>query len=119
MSTVRQPLAASAAAQAVQVTRSRRSTSWLGLAAVVLVIVLAFLPYVVFSSTTNLLVNVFILITMASMWNLLAGYAGLVSVGQQAFVGLGAYGILIFAQRGVNPFLSIPLVVIATGLWLV
>ena len=115
MSTVREPLAPSTAAQAVRVTRSRRSTWWLGLAAVVLVVVLAFLPYLVFSSTTNLLVNVFILITMASMWNLLAGYAGLVSVGQQAFVGLGAYGILIFAQRGVNPFLSVPLVVIATG----
>ena len=26
-------------------------------------------------------------------WNLLAGYAGLVSVGQQAFVGLGAYAL--------------------------
>jgi ABC-type branched-subunit amino acid transport system permease subunit len=108
-------LAPSTPAPAVRVTRSRRSTWWLGLAAVALVVVLAFLPYLVFSSTTNLLVNVFILITMASMWNLLAGYAGLVSVGQQAFIGLGAYGILIFAQRGVNPFLSIPLVVIATG----
>ena len=29
------------------------------------------------------------------LWNLLAGYAGLVSVGQQAFVGLGGY--LLFA----------------------
>ena len=28
---------------------------------------------------------------LAQYWNLLAGYAGLVSVGQQAFVGLGAY----------------------------
>ena len=29
------------------------------------------------------------------MWNLLAGYSGLVSVGQQAFVGLGAYGLIV------------------------
>jgi branched-chain amino acid transport system permease protein len=28
---------------------------------------------------------------LAQLWNLLAGYAGLVSVGQQAYVGLGAY----------------------------
>ena len=28
---------------------------------------------------------------LASLWNLLAGYGGLVSVGQQAYVGLGAY----------------------------
>jgi branched-chain amino acid transport system permease protein len=30
-------------------------------------------------------------LALAQLWNLLAGYAGLVSVGQQAFVGLGAY----------------------------
>ncbi len=28
------------------------------------------------------------------MWNALAGYGGLVSVGQQAFIGIGAYGIV-------------------------
>ena len=33
----------------------------------------------------------FIYVIMAAMWNALAGYAGLVSVGQQAFFGLGAY----------------------------
>jgi branched-chain amino acid transport system permease protein len=31
------------------------------------------------------------LLTLALNWNMLAGFAGLVSVGQQAFVGLGAY----------------------------
>ena len=46
--------------------------------------------------------------TMASMWNLLAGYAGLVSVGQQAFVGLGAYFVLILADHGANPFAALP-----------
>jgi branched-chain amino acid transport system permease protein len=37
----------------------------------------------------------FTFIALASLWNLLAGYAGLVSVGQQAFVGFGGY--LLFA----------------------
>ena len=46
--------------------------------------------------------------TMASMWNLLAGYAGLVSVGQQAFIGLGAYFVLILANHGTNPFVALP-----------
>ena len=44
-------------------------------------------------------------------WNLLAGYAGLVSIGQQAYVGLGGY--LLFALTmlaGVPPLWSIPLV---------
>lgn len=31
------------------------------------------------------------LLTLALNWNMLAGFAGLVSVGQQAFIGLGAY----------------------------
>jgi branched-chain amino acid transport system permease protein len=31
------------------------------------------------------------MLALAQCWNLLAGYAGLVSVGQQAFVGIGAY----------------------------
>ena len=46
---------------------------------------------------------------LASLWNLLAGYAGLVSVGQQAFVGLGGYTLYALAIfLGVNPLLTIP-----------
>jgi ABC-type branched-subunit amino acid transport system permease subunit len=70
--------------------------------------VLAYLPYAVYSGTTDTLVNLFILLTLASMWNLLAGYAGLVSVGQQAFIGLGAYIVLFLALHGVSPFVAIP-----------
>jgi branched-chain amino acid transport system permease protein len=92
----------------VRVTRSRRSALLAGIGAVAVVVVLAYLPYIVLSGTTDLLVNVFILMTMASMWNLLAGYAGLVSVGQQAFVGLGAYFVLILANHGANPFAALP-----------
>jgi ABC-type branched-subunit amino acid transport system permease subunit len=52
---------------------------------------------------------------MAAMWNLLAGYAGLVSVGQQAFIGLGAYFVLILAQHGVNPFAALPVAALLCG----
>lgn len=34
-----------------------------------------------------------IFLALALNWNLLAGYAGLISVGQQAFVGIGAYAV--------------------------
>jgi len=97
----------------VRVTRSRRSALLAGIGAVVVVVILAYLPYIVLSGTTDLLVNVFILMTMASMWNLLAGYAGLVSVGQQAFVGLGAYFVLILANHGANPFAALPAATLA------
>jgi branched-chain amino acid transport system permease protein len=113
--TVAEPVAAPAGRRAVRVTRSRRRTAWLALVGVVALAVLGYLPYIVYSGTTNLLVNVFILMTMAIMWNLLAGYAGLVSVGQQAFVGLGAYFVLILAQHGTNPFAALPAAAIGCG----
>ena len=99
----------------VRVTRSRRSSLWAGIGAIVVVVILGYLPYIVLSGTTDLLVNVFILMTMASMWNLLAGYAGLVSVGQQAFIGLGAYFVLILANHGTNPFVALPVAVAGCG----
>jgi ABC-type branched-subunit amino acid transport system permease subunit len=105
--------AATVTAAAARVTRSRRPTGWSSLAALAVVAILGYLPYLVYAGTTDLLVNVFILVTMASMWNLLAGYAGLVSVGQQAYIGLGAYFVLILAQHGVNPFAALPLAALA------
>ena len=42
----------------------------------------------------GLIQDLFFILTMlvlAQFWNLLAGYGGLVSIGQQAFVGMGAY----------------------------
>jgi branched-chain amino acid transport system permease protein len=58
----------------------------------------------------RLLAEIYAYLALASLWNLLAGYAGLVSVGQQAFVGLGAYllfGLAMFA--GVPPLWTIPI----------
>jgi branched-chain amino acid transport system permease protein len=103
------------AAQPVRVTRSRRSTIWAAIGAVVVIAVLAYLPYQVYSGTTSLLVNFFILLILASMWNLLAGYAGLVSVGQQAFIGLGSYFVLIAGLHNINPFLGLPIAALGSG----
>jgi len=44
------------------------------------------------------------LVLMAVMWNALAGYGGLVSVGLQAYIGLGAYATVWFTLQGVNPY---------------
>jgi len=58
----------------------------------------------------QLLSQIYTYVALASLWNLLAGYAGLVSVGQQAYVGLGAY--LLFALAilgGISPLWAIPL----------
>jgi branched-chain amino acid transport system permease protein len=54
------------------------------------------------------LIQLLFLIALAQTWNLLAGYAGLVSVGQQAYVGIGAYALIYLGNTlGVNPFISL------------
>ena len=58
--------------------------------------------------TLRLLAEMFTYIALASLWNLLAGYAGLVSVGQQAFVGLGGYLLFALAMLGgIHPIAAI------------
>jgi branched-chain amino acid transport system permease protein len=101
---------------APRVTRSRRNVWWTGIVALAIVVVFAILPYQVYAGTTAILDQAFIILTLACMWNLLAGYGGLVSVGQQAFFGLGAYVVLIAAMHGVEPFLAVPLAAIGTGI---
>jgi branched-chain amino acid transport system permease protein len=98
-----------------RVTRSQRNVAWTAGVALIIVVVLARFPYMFYSGTTTILVQAFIVLTLASMWNLLAGYAGLVSVGQQAFVGLGAYFVLILALHGISPFAALPVAVIGCG----
>ena len=50
------------------------------------------------------------MLTLAQLWNLLAGYGGLVSVGQQAFVGIGAYAMFAgVILGGWNPVFAIAL----------
>ena len=71
-------------------------------------VVLAAAPYWGGRDTLRLLAEVFTYVALASLWNLLAGYAGLVSVGQQAFVGLGGYLLFALAMlAGVHPLLAI------------
>jgi branched-chain amino acid transport system permease protein len=74
------------------------------------VITLAFAPYWGDRQTLRLLAEMFTFVTLASLWNLLAGYAGLVSVGQQAFVGLGGYLLFALAMSlDVHPIAAIPI----------
>ncbi len=79
-------------------------------AAIVIVAVAASLPLWGSSNLMKTGVTFLTLVALAQMWNLLAGYAGLLSVGQQAFVGIGAYGVWALAEKaGVHPFVAVPL----------
>jgi branched-chain amino acid transport system permease protein len=71
---------------------------------------LILLPVTGNAGLMRMVVEIIALLVLAQMWNLLAGYAGLVSIGQQAYVGLGGYALIVLADDlGVNPFLAVPL----------
>ena len=89
----------------------RRTTHSPGITLVVagaMIGVLTGAPWICPASFVTVLMNFFILVSMATMWNLMAGYAGMVSIGQQAFVGLGGYATLYFALKGMSPYVAIP-----------
>jgi branched-chain amino acid transport system permease protein len=81
------------------------------------VVVLLSVPAWAGRAEMRLLIEVSYYLALAQAWNLLAGYAGLVSVGQQAFVGLGCYGFIIAtAFLQVPPLVAIPLTAFIVGL---
>jgi len=100
------------------VRRATRASRAGAAVAAVAVVALASLPWWGDSSWMRAIVEFACLLTLAQMWNLLAGYGGVVSIGQQAFLGLGGYALFVLADRAqVNPFLCVPLAgVIAAGI---
>jgi branched-chain amino acid transport system permease protein len=92
------------------VTRSTRASRAAGVLALLVIILLAAAPWWGSRADLRLIGEFATYVALASLWNLLAGYAGLVSVGQQAYVGLGGYVLFTCALfLGVNPLMAIPL----------
>jgi branched-chain amino acid transport system permease protein len=76
----------------------------------VIAIICGMLPFVLDVSGINLAIEIVCFITLAQMWNLLAGYAGLMSIGQQLFVGVGGYTLFLTAITFQFPIIAtIPL----------
>jgi len=100
-----------------RVEHSNRS-SRIGVAIVTAAFVLfAAAPWWADRASLRLLAEIYAYVALASLWNLLAGYAGLVSVGQQAYVGLGAYLLFALAMvAGVPPLLAIPIAGLAAAI---
>ncbi|HEX6707469.1 MAG TPA: branched-chain amino acid ABC transporter permease [Albitalea sp.] len=87
------------------------------LVALLLIALAASLPFWGESSWLREFVEIACYFIFAMMWNLLAGYGGMVSIGQQAFFGLGGYTMLMLGNfAGVNPFLAVPLAAAAAAL---
>jgi branched-chain amino acid transport system permease protein len=80
------------------------------LALVTFVALAALAPRLVDDGTLRLLAEMLLAICMAQMWNLLAGYTGLLSLGHQLFIGIGAYALFQGTQRwGVSPYWMLPM----------
>jgi branched-chain amino acid transport system permease protein len=56
----------------------------------------------------DFIITIFFMASMASAWNLVGGYAGLISIGHVAFMGLGAYtSSILFVKLGISPLIGI------------
>jgi branched-chain amino acid transport system permease protein len=73
------------------VTRTSRAAKIAGLLGLLVLIILIAAPWWAGRADMRLMGELFLYLALASLWNLMAGYAGLVSVGQQAYVGFGGY----------------------------
>jgi branched-chain amino acid transport system permease protein len=70
---------------------------------------LAVAPFALSDGSLHLSTEIFVIVVIASMWNLLAGYAGLVSLGNQMYFGAGGYVLFLFANAtGLHPYWGIP-----------
>ena len=91
-----------------------RRLAWVATGAAI--VLAASLPWWGESSWMREFVEIACYLIFAMMWNLLAGYGGMVSIGQQAFFGIGGYAMLALGNlAGVDPFIAVPLGAIAAG----
>jgi branched-chain amino acid transport system permease protein len=98
------------ATHAVTIERTTRASRVGAALGALLLAGLIALPLAREAGLMRMVVELIALLVLAQMWNLLAGYAGLVSIGQQAYIGLGGYALTVLADDlGVNPFLAVPL----------
>jgi branched-chain amino acid transport system permease protein len=99
------------------VTRSSPASRRAAVISVVLFALLLAAPWWGATSTLRLIGEFMVYLALASLWNLLAGYTGLVSVGQQAYVGLGSYVLVALAMfAGFHPLLAVPIAGLAAVL---
>jgi branched-chain amino acid transport system permease protein len=93
-----------------RIERATRASRIAGVLSLVAIAALIAAPWWAGRANMRLLGEVYAFLALASLWNLLAGFTGLVSVGQQAFVGLGGYALFAAAIfYGVPPLLAVVL----------
>ncbi|HEY5390117.1 MAG TPA: branched-chain amino acid ABC transporter permease [Solirubrobacteraceae bacterium] len=80
-----------------------------------LVAAMALVPVALGGNAVQEMTTLLTFVLMAVMWNALAGYGGLVSVGLQAYIGLGAYATVWLTDHSVSPYLSMVVATLFCG----
>lgn len=93
---------------------TRQSRLFAVLIAMVLML-LAAGPFIFSADVTDRLTTLFVYVILAAMWNALAGYAGLVSIGNQVFIGLGGYFLIRLSDAGVSLYPALVLAALLVG----
>ena len=96
-----------------EVIRSTRVSRVFAVFCLVAIVAIVVLPFWGSRASVRLGIEIAYYLALAQLWNLLAGYTGMVSIGQQAYVGLGAYAFFALSMFfGVPPMLAL----VAAGL---
>ena len=97
-----------AESEPVRVERATKASRIFAILAAALLAILFSLPWWGDAGWMRLIAEMAYYLALAQLWNLLAGYAGLVSVGQQAYVGLGGYFLYyLTGEWNVNVYIAI------------
>jgi branched-chain amino acid transport system permease protein len=95
---------------ALRVERSTEESRAFAVALAAGLAALVALPYYAGPGAMRLVAEMAYYLALAQLWNLLAGYAGLVSVGQQAFVGIGGYSLYyLTGELNMHPLVALAL----------
>src|ERR1700722_5724716 len=92
-----------------EIRRATRASRVAVLVLLIVAVLVASFPYWAGRDTLRDFTQIAAYLVFAMMWNLLAGYGGMVSIGQQAYFGIGGYAMLILANYGgLSPFAAVP-----------
>lgn len=94
----------------IRISRGGRASRGVLIGGVIAAFAIASLPWWLGIGAADRAVALLVYLLLAVSWNALAGYAGLVSIGQTAFFGLSAYAVIRLADAGVDPYLALAIV---------
>ncbi len=84
----------------------KKNIKWI-LVAIIAVIFLMIPVFVKTNATLHIIILMMLYMYFASAWNIMGGYAGLFSLGNGIYVGLGAYvSAILWANTGLTPFIG-------------